>query len=87
MGMKLRALDRGLWQQQMLVDRTLREMAALTSSFALAVVISCAVLMPGFVHNLHRAPESSSVTIAGGSCASMKYKTEVNFMSLQAFEV
>lgn len=68
----------GLWKRQTLVDRTLRGMTALTSAFALAVTISCAILIPKFIHNIRLAPESSSINFSAGACPSMKHQSEVS---------
>lgn len=68
----------GLWKRQMLVDRTLRGIAALTSALALAVTISCTILIPKFIHNIRLAPESSSINFSAGACPSMKHQSEVS---------
>lgn len=49
----------GWWDRQMLVDRSLRSMAALTAVFATAMIIVCCTYMSDFVHRSN--PYSTSV--------------------------
>lgn len=49
----------GWWDQQMLVDRSLRSMAALTAVFATTMIIVCCTHMSDFVYRSN--PHSTSV--------------------------
>lgn len=51
--------ESGWWKQQMLVDRSLRSMAALTTVFATIMVIVCCTYMSDFVYRWN--PNSTSV--------------------------
>lgn len=59
--------EKGWWKQQMLVDRSLTSMAALTVIFALIMVITCLSYFPQFVHRTNK--HSTSV---GGSLQNCK---------------
>ena len=63
--------DGGWWWHQMLVDRSLRSMAALTTVFALMMAILCIVYFGDLVHRVN--PNSTSVGgISGESCSTME---------------
>ena len=63
--------DGGWWLHQMLVDRSLRSMAALTTLFALMMVILCFAYMSDFVNRLDE--NSTSVGgMSGESCSAME---------------
>ncbi len=51
--------ERGWWNQQMLVDRSLRLMGALTTIFAIIMITLCCTYMNAFVHRKNR--QSTSV--------------------------
>ena len=63
--------DGGWWWHQMLVDRSLRSMAALTTIFALMMVILCIVYFGNFVHRVN-ANSTSVGEISGESCSTME---------------
>ena len=71
------AVDRGgWWWHEMLVDRSLRSMAALTSVFALMMVILCCVYLPAFASR----PNKNSTSVggqSGESCKTMEGKNTV----------
>ncbi|MCJ1267875.1 hypothetical protein MMC22_007761 [Lobaria immixta] len=61
---------KGWWKQQMLVDRSLRTMAALTATFALIMVITCLAYLGDFVHR--KNPYSTSVGRSNQSCKNVE---------------
>ncbi|KKY28334.1 hypothetical protein UCDDS831_g00304 [Diplodia seriata] len=66
----------GLWSQLMLVDRTLRGMAALTATFAVVMVVICVVYAKDFREHMQDMPNSTSVMIASGTSSAMNRKAE-----------
>ncbi|KAB2572431.1 hypothetical protein DBV05_g8912 [Lasiodiplodia theobromae] len=71
----------GLWSELMLVDRTLRGMAALTSTFAVVMIVICVVYAKDFTKHMESLPNSTSVTISSGSDSDRKaeaYKFLIN---------
>jgi hypothetical protein len=66
-------IRRGLWKDQLLVDRSLRTMAATTSVFAIGMLILIILYAPYFRNRAH--PISSSV---GGSTRSCEAVTKTN---------
>ncbi|MCJ1385562.1 hypothetical protein MMC17_008685 [Xylographa soralifera] len=63
--------DGGWWWHQMLVDRSLRSMAALTTVFALMMVILCFAYFGDFVNRVNK--NSTSVGgLSGESCSTME---------------
>ena len=64
------------WNKQMLVDRSLRVMAALTSAFAIAMVVACLSNLRLFLDR----PNRNSTSIgwgSGESCSSVENKNIV----------
>ena len=61
----------GWWKQQMLVDRSIRSMAALTSLFALIMTIVCIVYMRELVGR-HNETSTSVGSNSGESCESLE---------------
>jgi hypothetical protein len=71
----------GWWKRQMLVDRSLRSMAALTSIFAIVMIAVCAACANQFIHRGN--PNSTSVGgLSGESCSNMEGRNVVCFPSL-----
>lgn len=67
----------GLWTELMLVDRSLRGMAGLTTIFAVVMVIICICYAKRFSQHIETMPNSTSVRISSGSESSMNHKAEV----------
>jgi hypothetical protein len=65
----------GLWANQMLVDRSLRGMALLTSIFALGMMIVVFVWTPDYARN--RSGQSTAVFAAEESCKAASSKNIV----------
>lgn len=61
----------------MLVDRTLRGMAGLTTVFAVIMIIVCICYAKRFNEHIDAMPNSTSVRISRGSKSSMNHKAEV----------
>ena len=70
----------GWWKQQMLVDRSLRSMAALTSLFASIMTIICIVYMPKLVGR-HNVTSTSVGSDTGTSCESLEGTNVVSWTS------
>lgn len=66
----------GLWKNQMLVDRSLRGMALLTSIFALGMMIVVFVWLPKYTQNENS--ESTSVFAVKESCKTASIKNLVS---------
>lgn len=66
----------GLWTELMLVDRTLRGMAGLTTVFAVIMIIVCICYAKRFNEHIDAMPNSTSVRISRGSKSSMNHKAE-----------
>ncbi|MCJ1269420.1 hypothetical protein MMC22_009312 [Lobaria immixta] len=67
---------KGWWKQQMLVDRSLRSMAALTGTFALIVLIICLAYLPHLVGRKNK--HSSSIGGSLQNCESVQRKGVVS---------
>jgi hypothetical protein len=67
----------GLWKNQMLVDRSIRGMALLTSFFAISMLIIVVVWIPDYMRNENG--ESTSVFAAEETCKSASTKNLVCF--------
>lgn len=65
----------GFWEHQMLVDRSLRIMAALTAVLAAAMVICCIIVVSRVADKT--PSNSSSINLGEGQCSSVKRKSEV----------
>ena len=70
----------GWWKQQMLVDRSLRSMAALMSLFAVIMTIVCIVYMPELVGR-HNKTSTSVGSNNGRSCESLEATNVVGWTS------
>ncbi|PSN67244.1 hypothetical protein BS50DRAFT_472197, partial [Corynespora cassiicola Philippines] len=66
-------IGRGVWKDQLLVDRSLRSMTALTACFAIAMIVVIIIYMKPFVNRSNK--ETTSV---GGSTRSCKQVTHTN---------
>lgn len=73
---ELAARGKGWWKQHMLVDRSLGAMAALTTIFALIMVITCLSYLPEYLHRTNH--HSNSV---GGSLQSCKSVERIDVVS------
>ncbi|KAL1623166.1 hypothetical protein SLS54_004653 [Diplodia seriata] len=60
------------WRREMLVDRSLTGMAALTSLFAVIMLIVCVSASPEFSHQLEKNPNSTSIAFHKGHCKSVE---------------
>ncbi|KKY23241.1 hypothetical protein UCDDS831_g02972 [Diplodia seriata] len=60
------------WRREMLVDRSLTGMAALTSLFAVIMLIVCISASPEFSHQLEKNPNSTSIAFHKGHCKSVE---------------
>lgn len=69
---------KGWWKQQMLVDRSLRSMAALTGTFALIMVIICLAYLPDLRHRMN--DHSTSVGGSRQSCESVERTDVVSYL-------
>lgn len=69
---------RGWWKEQMLVDRSLRSMAALTFSFALIMTIVCVIYMPDLIRR-HNGTSTSVGSKTGHSCQSLEASNAVGW--------
>lgn len=67
----------GLWDNQMLVDRSLRSMAVLTSILALIMCALVFVCLKGFIHRQRKS--STSVYANVESCKTAGWKISVRF--------
>ncbi|GME40635.1 hypothetical protein GTA08_BOTSDO10669 [Neofusicoccum parvum] len=66
----------GLWTELMLVDRTLRGMAGLTTLFAVIMVVICVAYAKRFDDHIDHMPNSTSVRISSGKRSAMNHKAE-----------
>lgn len=62
----------GWWSEQMLVDRSLCGMAALTSLFAFVIFIISISASPSFSNQLQKNPNSTSIAFQDGTCGSLE---------------
>lgn len=69
--------EKGWWKRQMLVDRSLRSMAALTSIFALIMVVTCASHFRDFVSRTNK--NSTSVGGRLHSCGNIERQDVVSY--------
>lgn len=67
----------GLWKNQMLVDRSIRGMALLTSFFAIGMLIIVVIWIPAYARNQNA--ESTAVFAAEETCKSASTKNLVCF--------
>ena len=75
----------GWWNQQMLVDRSLRSMAALTTIFAFIMIVICCTYMYDFTHRSN--PHSTSVgSKEPGNCGSTEKWNVVCFSISNNFD-
>lgn len=72
----------GWWKQQMLVDRSIRSMAALTTLFAIIMLVICAINLPRFLKrsNIHSTSVGPNV---GQSCAGVERQNVVRLKGQQ----
>lgn len=60
----------------MLVDRTLRSMAGMTTLFAIIMITICVCYAKDFSKHVAKMPSSTSVRIANGDRSTMNHKSE-----------
>ena len=73
---------KGWWKEQMLVERSLRSMAALTSIFALIMVVTCARYFGDFVSRKNKKSTSVGVKLQG--CENIE-RTDVVSYAMRPF--